>query len=230
MADQWNARPVSGEIMTAAPAAATGARVGADLVHDFVDAEFETVAPEIRTDGRTSAGAGTVLVADIAPIPGMDMLRCAEVDPGTVGSRHGGPFFWLAGVAIAAAAFWVSGGHALVLRPAISTAEPSVATALLRIHDVRSRVERSGDRVMLFVDGEAVNDGHAAAELPPIQIRVATPDGHVTRYNLGTAERSIAAGGRFSFSSRVEVHRNGVKSVSVEFKENGDAGGTGQGY
>jgi hypothetical protein len=97
--------------------------------------------------------------------------------------------------------------------------ELSVTPALLRIEDVSSRVEQRGGRIMLFVDGEAVNDDGSAADLPPIQIRVAAPNGHVTRYNLETAEQTIRAGGRFSFSSRVEVPGNGVKSVSVDFRQ-----------
>jgi len=230
MADAWKARPVSGEIMTAARAAAARPRAGAGIADDIVDAEFETLVPEIGPAERTEAGARPAFVPDVPPVHGMDMLRRAEAEPKPNRPRRGGPFFWLVGLTLAAAAFWVSGGHALVMRPAVPTFESSPAQARLRIDIANSRVDRAGDRIMLFVDGEAVNDGAIAVPLPPIQIAVTAQDGRVTRYNLGTADQVITPGGRFSFSSRLEVPRNGVKSVSVNFKERGNADSTGQGY
>ena len=42
-------------------------------------------------------------------------------------------------------------------------------------------------------------------------------DRRITRYTLGTSNRSLAPGERFGFSSRLDVPRNGVKTVSVTF-------------
>lgn len=214
MSDGSKPRPVSGEIMTGPPAATASLR--AVMAPDTVDAEFEAVVPAAGADSR--AGAKATFRPDTPPVQGMDMLRRVEAVPRAEKSRHGGPFFWLAGLTLAAAAFWVSGGHTLLHRPTMLVSGPPGVDARLRIHDVSSRLEQAGDRILLLIDGEAVNDGHAAALLPPIQIRVDAPDGRVTRYNLGTAQRSLAPGGRFSFSSRLQMPGNGVKSVSVDFR------------
>ena len=88
---------------------------------------------------------------------------------------------------------------------------------MLSISAVTSRVDQSGERPVLFVDGEAGNDGASAAPLPPLEISVTGNDGSITRYRLGTSQRALAPGERFGFSSRVEVPRNGVKTVSVAF-------------
>ena len=114
------------------------------------------------------------------------------------------------------AAFWVSGGHALV-RQAPFWAVEQPAGAALSISGVTSRVDASGPTPVLFVDGEAANDGAQAAQLPPLEIRVTGNDGRITRYTLGTSNRSLAPGERFGFSSRLDVPRNGVKTVSVTF-------------
>ncbi|RUU50294.1 hypothetical protein EOC99_35320, partial [Mesorhizobium sp. M7A.T.Ca.TU.009.01.1.1] len=65
----------------------------------------------------------------------------------------------------------------------------------------------------------AVNDGAKPTELPPLEIRVTGNDGQTTRYTLGTSGRSLASGERFGFASRLDVPRNGVKTVSVTFAE-----------
>ena len=39
------------------------------------------------------------------------------------------------------------------------------------------------------------------------------------RYRLGTSGRPLAPGEAFAFSSRLDVPKNGVKSVSVTFGE-----------
>lgn len=83
-------------------------------------------------------------------------------------------------------------------------------------------------REMLFVDGEAFNRGADAARLPPIDIRVTGGDGRLTVYNLGTGEQVLAPGGRYTFSSRLEAPKEGVKTVLVAFRESRDAGRPGQ--
>jgi hypothetical protein len=72
---------------------------------------------------------------------------------------------------------------------------------------------------LLFIDGEASNDGNGASALPPLEIRVTGNDGRITRYTLGTAGRPLAPGERFAFSSRLDVPKNGVRTVSVAFAE-----------
>ncbi|MER8868953.1 hypothetical protein NKI04_03240 [Mesorhizobium sp. M0814] len=47
-------------------------------------------------------------------IEGMDMLRKPETAVERPLWVHGGPIFWIVGVGAAFAAFWISGGHALV--------------------------------------------------------------------------------------------------------------------
>jgi hypothetical protein len=70
---------------------------------------------------------------------------------------------------------------------------------------------------VLFVDGEAANDGAQAEALPPLEIRVTDNSSNVIRYRLGTSNLSLAPGEKFGFSSRLDVPRNGVKTVSVAF-------------
>jgi hypothetical protein len=119
---------------------------------------------------------------------------------------------------VALAAFWVSGGHALIRHSGLFTASAD-ESSLLSITGVTSHVEASGEKPVLFVDGEAGNDGDASAALPPLEIRVTGEDGGVTRYTLGTSGRALAPGQRFAFSSRLDVPRNGVKAVAVSFAE-----------
>lgn len=213
MADEMKARPVSGEIMTAPRPARAGAAEGADIV----DAEYEIV----RAPAPAEA-ARPVFQPQAPAAGGMEMLR-GPVAPPAAGPSRGGPAFWAAGLAAVAAAFWLSGGHALVVGGPSAVAGPAAA---LRIGPVETRLGRAGERLMLFVDSEAINDGTGPARLPPIEIRVTAANGRVTLYNLGTAEQVVAAGGRYAFSSRLEVPKNGVKAVAVAFRENGDARGS----
>ena len=141
------------------------------------------------------------------------MLRRAGGELAAKGPVRGGPIFWTAGMAAVAAAFWVSGGHALMRH-----ISPPPAAAL-SISGVSSRIEMAGSRTFLHVDGHAANDGTAEAALPPLEIRVASNDGRVTRYKLGTSGRAMKPGDKFAFSSRLDVPKYGVKTVSVTFGE-----------
>jgi hypothetical protein len=147
----------------------------------------------------------------------MDMLRRAEPQVSRRRGLPGGPAFWTAGISLALVAFWVCGGHMLV-RQASALAQHGEEAAL-SISGVTSRVDSSGPKSVLIVDGEAGNDGVAAAALPPLAVNVTGNDGRITRYRLGTSGRPLAPGERFAFSSRVEVPRNGVTAVSVSFAE-----------
>lgn len=215
MADERTARPVSGEIMADAAREAQpnpGARGAADVV----DAEFETIPSDAGSGSPAAPQASAAIATPAAPLAGMAMLRGGAAALRS-GPTRGGPLFWTIGLALAAAAFWVSGGHALVRGSGLFDA-PTPASAL-HIAGVTSHVDASGPRPLLFVDGEAVNDGAASEILPPFDIVVTGNDGRVTRYRLGTAGRPLAPGERFAFSSRLEVPKNGVKTVSVAFAE-----------
>ncbi|TPN76886.1 hypothetical protein FJ987_03725 [Mesorhizobium sp. CU2] len=212
MADDRTARLVSGEIMTGAAADAAAERVMRDAAADIVDADYvvlprSDVRPEPMTTIPLPPGAS-------APsIEGMGMLRKPEAAPSR--SSRGGPLFWMAGVGIALASFWVSGGHALVRQsPFWAHAEPAGA---LTISAVTSRIDDSGLKPVLFVDGEAANDGARSETLPPLEIRVTDNNANIIRYRLGTLNRSLAPGERFGFSSRLDVPKDGVRTVAVIF-------------
>ena len=206
MADQRTARPVSGEIMAGrgAHSLSTGTLAAFD---DIIDADYEIVSRPER--GPDRSGFPT------APGPaasGMAMLRRAGDDL-TRDPVRGGPIFWTFGMAAIAAAFWVSGGHALVHH---TSPQPAAA---LTISGVSSRIQAAGEKSFLHVDGHAANDGEGAVALPSLEIRVASNDGRVTRYKLGTYARQMEPGERFAFSSRLDVPKSGVKTVSVTFGE-----------
>ena len=211
MAEDRTARPVSGEIM--AGLGTSAALDPREPVIDIVDADYEVLprlsaAPEAPPSSPSRSSA-------TPSIEGMDMLRKPEAAVERQPASRGGPLFWIAGVSAALAAFWVSGGHALVRQsPFWNAAQPAAAFS---ISDIRSRIDASGPKPVLFVDGEAANDGARAEQMPPLEIRVTGNDSQVTRYTLGTSGRSLAPGERFGFSSRLDVPRNGVRAVSVTF-------------
>lgn len=207
MADARKARLVSGEIMATASAGDASSRP--EPRFDIVDAEFETI-DHVTGKPVTAVLLSTVPKPEPAAAAGMDILRKRQEGRMAFGSVRGGPFFWTAGLALAAAAFWFSGGHALV-RDTSGPAQP------LRIASVISRVDTSGGRMMLNIDGEAVNDGGKAQPMPALDIRVMGNDDVTTRYNLGTSGSPVAPGERFAFASRLPVPKSGVKSVSVTF-------------
>ena len=146
MPDERHARPVSGEIM-AAPVAGTEPGEpalihAAALIHaDVVDAQFETIRPDepaVATHPRLSTSIGTAA----APVQGLATLRKTDTGTRPPVAVRGGPVFWVVGLGLAAGAFWVSGGHALVRQAPFSTqaeqAQPIVNP--LHIVDVTSRV------------------------------------------------------------------------------------------
>jgi hypothetical protein len=213
MAD--SARPVSGEIMTE-PAAWFSE---GPVARDVVDADYVVLSgPELSDFDPAPASDPQISRAQIpAPsLEGMAMLRPA--DPIRPFSASGGPLFWGAGVAAALAAFWISGGHALIRHSTLFEAAIGARPAL-SILGVTSHVDASGEKPVLFVDGEAGNDGRESAALPPLEIRVTGDDGIITRYTLGTSGRALAPGQRFAFSSRLDVSGNGVKAVAVSFAQ-----------
>jgi hypothetical protein len=217
MADGASARPVSGEIMTGSPAAA--GREPSPPESDIVDADFEVLPGPIPVDVDPAVAAVPPFPRAAVPPPPLEgMAMLLPADARRPFSVRGGPLFWTAGLALAFAAFWVSGGHALI-RQASLFAAGQAESSVLSITGVTSHVDSSGEKPVLFVDGEAGNDGISTAALPPLEIRVTGEDGGVTRYRLGTSDRALAPGQRFAFSSRLDVPRNGVHAVSVNFAE-----------
>jgi hypothetical protein len=214
MPDKRNARPVSGEIMTADAVAAEPAKAGA-LPQDVVDAEFETLRPD-AAERLSTAPLKPVIATAAAPTQGLDTLRRSHAPR----AARGGPIFWTVGLAAVVGAFWVSGGHSLLRQTSFTAGAPQIQPANpLRISGVTSRIEDHAGRVILFVDGKALNDGAQKRALPPIEISVTANDGHIVRYNLGTSQDPLEAGREISFSSRFEAPKEGVKSIEVAFKE-----------
>lgn len=210
------ARAVSGEIMTgnrATPEMAEGASAGNA---DIVDAEYEIVAHH----GRTDANAFRSREGEENSIPGLDMLRGRQTQGRAQRGERGGPLFWAVGAMLVAAAFWFSGGHALL--NGVSLFESDGPAPGLRIASLQSRIEKGNGRALLFVDGEAVNEAAATETVPTLSINVLDSQGRTTRYLLGTNDHRLAPGQHFAFSSRLIAPKGGVKSVSVTFEEQGE--------
>jgi len=198
-----------------------GARSNASLAQDVVDADYIVVDAVDISDGRQAcepevAQSTRPPPVDMPSLGGMDMLRRRALRTAPPASRSGGPLFWLFGGALVAASFWVSGGHA-VIRPLLAQAgEPEQG---LRIASVISKVDRSGLRPVLQIDGQAVNDGGKTASMPPLNIEVLSPAGGSMHYKLGTAGSPVEGGASFAFSSRLDLPKDGVKTVFVTFAE-----------
>lgn len=179
--------------------------------HDFIDADYVIVAPDRREET-----ASREYSEPFAASSGMDMLRNRKFvearDPG-----RAGPLFWASGFALAALAFWVSGGHAL-LAPSFAPTQATVP-AQLRIAGWDSKIDATGTNPTLMIDGEVVNGGATSEPMPSLQIEVASPNGTSTHYKLGTGDASIDAQGTFPFSGRLHLPKDGVKTVSVSFAQ-----------
>jgi len=217
MANDERRRAVSGEIMTGPEDGSTEGPQGRIAPgDDVVDAEYVSLPPRARAESHASESASSIGSA-AAPTVGMDMLRRNEPEKMSRSPARGGPLFWTTSVALVLAAFWVSGGHALVRGASVAGIE--APKSALRISGVTSRVDASGVRAILLVDGQAANDGNSLEHLPPIEIAVTGIDGLVTRYRLGTSGRPLSPGETFDFSSRLDAPKNGVKTVKVTFAD-----------
>jgi hypothetical protein len=184
---------------------------------DIVDAEFISISPAAapRAPVPTVATPLVRLQGVVPAVDGMAMLSRDVVQTGGAPTQAG-PVFWGGGALIALAAFWVAGGHALFAGAVV----PSAANPTgLRIASVVSRVDRSGIRPVLQVDGKAVNDGSRALSLPPLQIQVVSAAGGSTLYKLGTGGQSLGGGDSFDFSSRLDLPKDGVQTVFVTFAQ-----------
>ncbi|NMG38061.1 hypothetical protein GRZ55_02255 [Chelativorans sp. ZYF759] len=203
MAAEDNRRSVSGEIMTVIATPPFWPKPSA-----IVEAEYETFTP---TGGRNPE-----MSPPSAAVPrGMTMLRSVG---GRVGrAARGGPVFWGAGLMLVAVAFWISGGHTLIDRVGpIVTGTPKQP---LIIEKATHRVEARGARAVLIVEGATTNRGVERRSVPPIAIAITDSGGLTSRHFLGTNGTLLAPGQSIAFSSRVEAPSNGVKSVTVTFRE-----------
>lgn len=201
MNDVDKPRLVSGEIMAdARPRAGSRAPV-----HEFIDVDV--------TASRTTDVVSR-MPEKAAPAAGLSFLtKRSDV----ITSSSGGPLFWTFGLGVVALAFWTSGGHALV-REQVAKLSPGISQPIL-IDEVSSRVERHDDREVLFLEGRAKNPGTATQKLPSLAIVVKANDGTMKNYFLGTNDVVLASGDSYAFSSRLEAPTDGVKSVSITFRE-----------
>ena len=175
MAEQRTARPVSGEIMT-------GTSVGPELRPEATTSSTQTMEVWClvpRAEAVSSLARGIVHAVD------RRHGHAAQAGSRNCGCRdsRGGPIFWIAGVG---AALPPSGSRAATRWSARSrSGQPNSRRALYSaIAGVTSRVDASGAPV-LFVDGEAVNDGAKAGQSPPLEIRVTGNDSHVPATRWG---------------------------------------------
>ncbi|MGB3500598.1 MAG: hypothetical protein WBA44_03175 [Mesorhizobium sp.] len=199
MASPRHIAPLSGEIMSDARQA------DASLVprHDVVDVEFETVA---RTEPA-------LLRKPAEPVAhGLDILSKKASEP--VFSRAG-VGFWAGGMALAAAAFWMAGGHVLFDVPGGGQAAEA---DLMRVASLTTRVAQTASGEHLLIDGELENHAARTATAPDLEIEVKAVGGGTTRYRLGNGGELIAAGQALRFSSRLAAPATGVRSVSVSVK------------
>ncbi|MCT7377335.1 hypothetical protein [Chelativorans salis] len=213
MPEKRSRAPVSGEIIVEGEPAAGGPgpldAVSSPFV-DIVEAEYETLAP------RPAAGAASAMVATVPPT-GLDMLRRGAYHTSERRLSLGSSAFCAFVLLAVAGAFWVSGGHAALDHVSPMWAQSSASA--LRIVELESRIESTGGSALLLIDGEAVNEGGATERLPDLSVNVLDMEGHTTHYFLGTSGKQLAAGDRFAFSSRLAAPKDGVKSVSVTFRE-----------
>jgi hypothetical protein len=180
---------------------------------DVVDADFVTIGLA-SVEVRPAAGLLARPQVVTPSADGMAMLSRAAISSPERGPA--GPMFWAGGAAVALAAFWVAGGHTLLGgydAPAVSEANG------LRIASVISRVDRSGMKPVLLVDGKAINDGKDDVAMPPLHIQIVSAAGGSTLYKLGTAGQHLAGGDFFDFSSRLDLPKDGVRTVFVTFAQ-----------
>lgn len=133
--------------------------------------------------------------------------------------RKAGPLlFWSTCFLAVFLAFWMAGGHRLVLEPLVETIRSAPAQAL-QIENVTSRLQNVGGNSHLLVEGLVRNHGMDALAVPSITMAVTENGGPTTRYYLETDRTPLAPGAEYGFSSRLDAPPNGVASVSITFQE-----------
>lgn len=209
MADTGTARSVSGKMMAAGDLSGYGRSDHADVI----DADYVEVTPELRRVHPVEDVAG-------APVTRMGMAMLDRREGAMLpqrGTTRGGPLFWLAGGLAIVAAFWVSGGHAMM--PVTSLLSAARDAPDLQIANVRSRAEAIEGIEALLVDGDIRNEGEIAGRVPALAVQVLSQQGETTIYRLGTLRTPLAPGSKYSFSGRLDMPMDGVKTVLVTFDE-----------
>lgn len=177
---------------------------------DVIDADYVEVAPEVRSP--LSAAARPAAAPEAG---GMSILSRRTASPPRQHFQPGGVSFWLAGATLALSAFWLSGGHAMFDTAGLFAAQ--AADARFRIGNVTQHSQTIDGSATLLVAGDVTNEGGATDELPRIAITVTGQDGATATYRLGTSGQSLAPDAKYSFSSRLDMPKDGVKTVSVTF-------------
>lgn len=204
MADHNRQGHFSGEMMTGGAPGRSHAAAA-----DVIDADYVEVTADMPS------GLSSERPASAPELAQMDMLRGSQAAAGASAfSGRGGPAFWIGGCIAACAAFWISGGHAL-LREAI----PPTSAAQLSVSDVVTSTRTIDGAPALVVDGLVRNDGKAAGKVPALAIQVVSLAGDTSVYRLGTLQTPLPAGAKYGFSSRLDVPKDGVKTVSVSFDQ-----------
>jgi hypothetical protein len=143
-----------------------------------VDAEFVDLDSKASDPPRFNEVAGTPRAAAAG----------AATSPGW---RPGDRAFWVALAILSAAAFWISGGHAL----AKLNAGANLHLSEIDSHIVATRI---GD--VLFVTGRVDNEGDRAVRLPEIAVTVGNA---FARADFVSATDRLAAGGSVRFEARL---------------------------
>jgi hypothetical protein len=210
MAEKHYQPPVTGELIMGCPSAA--GRPARDGAPDVLDAEYET----LRLPAPAGCPRPAISPAATTHPPGLDLLRQGTLPKRAGSDDHPGrAISWSACLLLVAGAFWMSGGHSL-LDGAMAVRSQALP---LRVTGLETRIGASSGQHHLFVQGEVVNDRAEAQALPDLSINILRANGETTRYFLGTNGQPLAGGGRFAFSSRLVAPKEGVKSVSVTFRE-----------
>jgi hypothetical protein len=184
---------------------------------DVIDAEFETLKPD-PAERLLPPRAATPIGTATAPAYGLDTLRKSYVRGSAQAATRGDPIFWTVGMFLVIAAFWISGGHALVSQSLIPAWHFTPANPL-SIAGVTSRVEDRAGRAVLFVEGKALNAAVEEQPVPNIELRVTANDGSVMRYSFKASSGPLPGGSAVAFSSRLEAPKEGVRSVTVNFQD-----------
>lgn len=219
MLDVRHLRPVSGEIMTDGCVRSPGYAL-ADDFDEIEDAEFEVLHLSAVIPSRSDRIAARPQAGARAQAGGMDVLKSAAGQTPSVARERAGPVFWISGVILAVASFWISGGHTLSKPLLALLAAP--AERPMRIANLTSSVEERAGRRLVVIDGSVENTASAAGLVPTLAIEVTGDAGRVTRYTLGSAGALVEPGEHYRFSSRVNAPMGVVAAVSVKMAERND--------
>lgn len=218
MFDVRHLRPVSGEIMTDGCVRSSVRRV-ADDGDVIEDAEFEVLHLSTVIPSSSDRLAPRMRTGGIGHRDGMDMLR-SRTGRTPIPRERAGPLFWIVGVVLAVASFWISGGHALS-RPLLALLS-APAEEPMRIANLTSSVQERNGRRIVVIDGSVENTASAMSLVPTLAIEVTGDAGRVTRYTLGSAGALVEPGEHYRFSSRVNAPLGVVAAVSVKMAERND--------